>query len=187
MCYYITAILPKGTKVECLHEILNKYDMAFEEIENTNIRSQLQEGDLYLKATKAYCDCNTILGSKNLSQDYQSLLKSKKVKKLRKMKWTEQQIDDWIKEKLGKEDKNKLKILTEHEKELECNRWLHFIEAIICGGKVSRLGIIKHWYTHSLKDAKFDIIMTQKINVSNLERDLLLTLEEDFLYEFINY
>lgn len=187
MCYYITAILPKGTKVESLHEILNKYDMAFDEIENSSIRSKLEEGDLYLRATKAYCDCNTILGSKNLSQEYQSLLKSKKVKKLRKMKWTEQQIDDWIKEKIGKKDKNKLKILTEHEKELECDRWLHFIEAIIYEGKVLRFGILKHWYTHSLKDEEIDIKVTQKINVGNLNRDLLLTLEEDFLYEFINY
>ncbi|MFX1356118.1 MAG: hypothetical protein ACFFA8_02445 [Promethearchaeota archaeon] len=184
MCYYITASLPKGSKLENLTLILKNYNMSFEEIDNKNIKTQLREGDLYLRATKAYCDCNSVLGSENQTQEYKSLLNSKKVKNLRKMKWTEEQIDNWIKEKLGKKDKNKLKTLTEHEKKIEIERWLNFIRAIIKEAQILRLGIMKHWYSHNLEKEEFEIKAVQKVNLKNLNNNLILRLEEDTLYEF---
>ena len=41
MCYYITAILPKGTKIEALMPVFDTYEMAFDPVNNENVKSQL--------------------------------------------------------------------------------------------------------------------------------------------------
>jgi hypothetical protein len=84
MCFYITATLPKGTQISKLRNILDEYELEFSQIDNSMLISQLRSGELYLRATKSYCDCDTVLGSLNSLQDFQNLSKSKKVKNLRK-------------------------------------------------------------------------------------------------------
>ena len=88
MCYYITSTLPKDVNLEELQQIFNNYNMEFSSIENKVVISQLRPGELYFRVTKEYCDCDTILGSLNNLQEYQTLLHSKKVRKLKKKKWT---------------------------------------------------------------------------------------------------
>lgn len=55
-------------------------------LKNANVSYQLRPEELYFRATKDYCDCDTILGSLNRLNEYQTLLNSKKVKALRKKK-----------------------------------------------------------------------------------------------------
>ena len=87
MCYYITATLPKNTFLENFRNLFYKHNMAFSPLTNTNVSAQLRPEELYFRATKDYCDCGTLLGSRNQMKSYQKLLKSKKVKTLRKKKW----------------------------------------------------------------------------------------------------
>jgi len=84
MCYYITATLPKGTKLDSLKPILEKFAMDFSLLKNPNITSQLRPDEIYLRATKSYCDCNTTLGSRSITPEYNKILKSQKVRSLRK-------------------------------------------------------------------------------------------------------
>ncbi|KKL57919.1 hypothetical protein LCGC14_1646340 [marine sediment metagenome] len=86
MCFYITATLPKKTSLENLSSIINKYKMDFTEIQNKKIKSQLRSEELYLRATRGHCNCDSILGSLNPQQEYQKLYNSKKVKTLKKKK-----------------------------------------------------------------------------------------------------
>ena len=80
MCFYITATLPEGTQLENLGKILDKYKMEFSKIHNIKVESQLRPKELYFRATRSYCDCDTILGSLNQQQEYKKLYDSKKVK-----------------------------------------------------------------------------------------------------------
>ena len=75
MCFYITATLPNGTDLPSLKGIFNKFDMAFTPIRNDIVQSQLRPGEMYFRATKDYCDCDTVIGSLNTLKDYQTLLK----------------------------------------------------------------------------------------------------------------
>jgi hypothetical protein len=184
MCFYITATLPKNTILEDFRHIFNKQDMAFSPLKNASVSSQLRPEELYLRATKDYCDCDTILGSSNQLKSYQKLLNSKKVKTLRKKKWTDEQIDEWIKEKLNKKEPKHGKKLTPLEEELEINRWLDLLHNLLDSKKVSRIGLLKHWYTKGLHDEEIRIIRTQKIQLNAVTSDFLLNLEEDVLYEF---
>ncbi|MFW9821655.1 MAG: hypothetical protein ACFFE4_01890 [Candidatus Thorarchaeota archaeon] len=185
MCFYITATLPKGTQIEEITEILESHQMKFSEIDNRIVKSQLRSGELYFRLTKAYCDCDTILGSLNSLQEYQTLAKSKKVKTLKKKKWTDEQINDWIKEKLKNCEKDLNKKYTSTEINLRLSRWTKFLNDLLDKKKVSRIGLLKHWYVGGLEEEEIKIMKTEKIGIKQVNSDLLLNLSEDILYEFL--
>jgi len=185
MCFYITATLPKDVDLEELKAIFNEYNMAFNPIENDNIQSQLRTGELYFRATKDYCDCGTVLGSLNNLQEYQNLLKSQKVRTLKKKKWTDEEIDKWIKEKLHKEGSSTIgKKLTPMEIDEKIKRWLDFLRSLLDNKKASRIGLLKHWYDKGLQTEEITLTRTEKINIDKITPEFLLNLEEDVLYEF---
>ncbi|MFX1338941.1 MAG: hypothetical protein ACFFDK_10055, partial [Promethearchaeota archaeon] len=155
-------------------------------INNIHVQSQLRTGELYFRATKDYCDCDTVLGSLNNLQEYQNLLNSQKVRTLKKKKWTDEEIDKWIKEKLQKEGSSTIgKKLTPMEREKEITRWLDFLNSILNNKKVSRIGLLKHWYDKDLQTEVITLARTEKIYIDKITPEFLLNLEEDVLYEFL--
>lgn len=184
MCYYITATLPKSIIFEEISETLEKFKMGLDLIVNKNLKPQLRPEEIYFRITKSYCDCDTVLGFNNKSKEYQSLLNSKKVKNLRKMRWSEAQIDEWIQDKLKNKEIKRAKKFTPNELELEIKRWFNFLRSINSTNKITRIGIMKHWYDNSLDTEDFVIKEKQSINLNKIDKNFLLNLEEDILYEF---
>ena len=184
MCFYLTATLPKETNLEKLRKFLDDFEMAFIPIRNDFIEPQLRKGELYFRATKNYCDCSTVLGSLNQRKEYLTLLNSKKVKILRKKKWTEDEIDEWVKNKL----KNKKRVVSRNhtlfEGKKEVERWINFLHRLLDFSNVSRIGILKHWYSKGLEDESIILKETQRVNSGEISQDFLLNIEEDILYEF---
>ncbi|MFX1328976.1 MAG: hypothetical protein ACFE91_12695 [Promethearchaeota archaeon] len=74
--------------------------------------------------------------------------------------------------------------ITEKERNLDIKRWLNFITEIINSNKVSRIGILKHWYRYGLNDEEIALKKTLKSYLDEVKTDFLLNLEEDILYEF---
>ena len=185
MCYYITATLPKDTDIESMKNILDRYNMAFSPIINNNLNQQFPPGELYFRATKDYCDCDTSLGFLNRDREYQELLNSKKVKNLKKKKCTERQIDKWIKKKLQTKPPHIKHSITENERNLDIKRWIEFIGEILTSKKTSRIGVMKHWYTRGLQDEYFKIEKKVKLYLDEISPDILTKLAEDVLYEFL--
>ena len=65
---------------------------------------------------------------------------------------------------------------------------MDLIQEILASNQVKRIGILKHWYVSSLSNEEFNIKDTKQIQINRLDKDLVLNLEEDILYEFIpNY
>lgn len=184
LCFYITATLPKKTDLDKIRTILDEFEMAFIPIHNDRVSSQLKAGNLYLRATKSYYDCDTILGSLNRQNEYQTLLNSKKVKTLRKKKWTDKEIDNWINQKLKKKKREIGGKLTQNERKSKVERWRQFLLNLLKNSNVSHVGILKHWYRGALKDENITLKETRRIQNSNVTPDFLLNLEEDILYEF---
>lgn len=176
--------LPKNIDIESIRVILDKYNMIFSPISNNNLNSQLRPGELYFRATKDYCDCDTSLGILNRERDYQKLLNSKKVKTLKKKKWTESEIDEWIIKKLQKKPSHSKRFITENERQLDIKRWTNFIHDPIESNEISRIGILKHWYKYGLQNEDFTLKRTVKLHVDETTSEILLNLEEDVLYEF---
>ena len=185
MCFYITATLPKRTQVDSFRELLDKHEMKFSPIHNLIVQSQLRPDELYFRATKNYCDCDTVLGSLNRFQDFQTLSKSKKVKALKKKNWSEEEINNWINTKLKSKQKKTGKKISPLEIKNEAERWIRFLHALLDNKIVSRIGILKHWYTKALEDEEIKIKKTQRISINEITQDLLLNLSNDILYEFL--
>lgn len=185
MCFYITATLPKGTLLDKFRKVLDKNRMEFSPIYNPIVQSQLRPGELYFRATKNYCDCETALGSLNKLQDYQTLYKSKKVKVLKKKNWSEEEIDNWIKIKLKSKQKKTGSKLSQLDIKNDTERWIGFLKSMLKNKKVARLGILKHWYSRGIEDESIKIKRTQQISINELTQELLLNLGEDILYEFL--
>ncbi|MFX0137806.1 MAG: hypothetical protein ACFFDN_29465, partial [Candidatus Hodarchaeota archaeon] len=133
---------------------------------------------------KEYCDCDTALGAFNRQKEYEKLLLSKKVKNIKKKKWTQEQIDNWIWEKIKKSTPHVKKYITPMERENEINKWLNFLHEIIALQNVSQIGILKHWYHSTLEHEEIIVKRTEKVNLNDINKEFLLYLEEDILYEF---
>ncbi len=183
MCFYITSVLPENVKLEELRPIFNKYNMSFVPIVNPYVQEQLKKGEMYFQATNDYCDCDTYLGMLDTSEAYKKLLGSSKVRKLRNKKWTELQIDEWIKNKLT--DVNpKFKKLTEVEKRIKYERWEGLLKSLLTEKNVDRVGILKHWYSKNLENEEIRIIKRRIVKFAEVCEDFLLHLKEDVLYDF---
>ena len=184
MCYYITVTLPKDTKLDSLRPILEKFDMDFSLLKNPNITSQLRPDEIYARATKSYCDCNTSLGSRSITPEYNKMLKSQKVRGLRKKRWTDEQIHLWILEKINNKKPKGHDNLTPIEKDIEINNWINFLTNLLSKNKLTRVGILKHWYSKGLTNEEIVIKNTERISIKELNSSILLNLEDDVLYEF---
>ena len=185
ICYYITASLPKEANLENLRPLLEKFNMDFTLISNLNIKTQLRPNELYFRATKSHCDCGSVLGSNNRSQEYEKLIKSKKVKALRKKRWSDEQIHSWIMEKISSKPQKINQKKTPEEIDQEINKWINFIKEIL--KNVKPIGILKHWYKFGLDNEKIELTRTTHINLKDLNSNMLLNLEEDVLYEIMSY
>ena len=185
LCFYIAATMPKGTQIENIREILELYKMEFSEIHNPMVQAQLRPGELYFRATKDYCDCDTVLGSLNSLQDFQTISKSKKIKALKKKNWTEEEINNWINDKLRTKQNKHRKKFNPIERNEKLNRWINFLHDLLDNKTVSHIGLLKHWYTRGLENEDIKIKNTQKISINKVTPDFLLNIEEDLLYEFL--
>ncbi len=186
LCYYITATLPNEVNLEELKSYFDKFDMDFSPINNDNVKSQLKPNELYLRATKNYCDCDTVLGSQNRSQEYKKLLKSKKIRTLKNKKWSEEQIHNWIKNKISSKQHKTALRKTPMEIYQEIDNWMNFLHTLLNMAKIKRIGLLKHWYRAGLISEEIIIKKTESIKSKEITPDLLLNLEEDVLYEFLN-
>jgi len=184
MCYYITLILPNDTELEKVRELLYDYNMIFSQINNKSINSYLKAGQLNFRPTKEYCDCDTALGAFNRQNEYEKLLQSKKVKNLKKKKWTQEQIDNWVWEKINKSKPHVKKYITPMERENEIKKWLTFLHEMVNLETISQIGILKHWYHSTLENEEIILKRKEKVNLNDINKDFLLHLEEDVLYEF---
>ena len=106
------------------------------------------------------------------------------VKTLKKKKWTESEIDEWIRKKLQKKPSHSKRSITEKERQFDINRWVNFILEIINSNKATRIGILKHWYRYGLHDEEITIKRTVKSYIDEVKPEFLLELEEDVLYKF---
>ncbi|MFX1521195.1 MAG: hypothetical protein ACFFCD_14880 [Promethearchaeota archaeon] len=186
MCYYITATLPKGTKIDALMPVFDNYEMAFSPVNNEHVKSQLRHGELYFRPTQGYCDCDTVLGSLDISQKHEALVDSKKVKKLRKKGWSEEEINNWVTEKMQKEraKKQKKDKYWPEFRNQQATRWINFLRELLDTELISHLGLLIHWYKSGLDSEQIEIKKTQRINIESNSEEILMNLKKDVLYEF---
>jgi hypothetical protein len=169
MCIQITGVLPLSTKVENLKILLEKYDLEF--IDNQVIINQLSKDEVYYKVTKFGCDCNTGLGKYEVCNTDVS----KKIESLNKS-----DLDETFINTLRQDIIERIKSCR-----TDVEKWEHFIKDILIGNNVERVGILLHFYEENCECEKFKIKEVKKFKMNQINTDLLLRLERDILYFFV--
>jgi hypothetical protein len=167
MCKFITVVLPRDVDLLKINSILDKYKLSFQIIKNIFIQEQLPNNELYLKATKNYCDCESGLGG--FGTIY---MKSESVDDLIQLGLKKETLDYLTLEN----DNKKSKMLKDAEK------WLNFINALFKIEKANNIGILLHFYHSNVNDEKFAIKSFFKIHISKVNIEYLTRMEEDILY-----
>ena len=186
MCYHLTSTLPKGTNIEPLRPVIERYDMAFDPLKNPNLLSQFRSGELYFVTSKGHCDCGTVLGTLSTAKTFETVVQSKKAQKLRRKGWDEEKIAQWARDKIKSKKKSHGRKYTPQEINAETNRWIQFLRELSQTGNLSHVGLLKHWYSGSLETEQISIKRTEQINLADITTEILTKIEEDVLYEFIN-
>jgi hypothetical protein len=185
MCHFITATLPQTANHKSVSAIFTSYQLAFKQIANPHVLSQLDAKDIYILTTTGRCDCGTVLGRLNGSSESQSINYPNDVKKFRKQGWSEAKIQRWLSEKEQVQEKQESKniILTE-ESTLEASHWVEFIKVLLKSGFTQRLGLLLHLYHSGIESERIKILRKERICLAELSPEFIMRIEEDILYEF---
>lgn len=186
MCHFITVSLPKSVNADSVKAIFESHKVGFETISNPHVLEQLEPGDLYVLTTKGHCDCGTALGSLygSVAQDDQGY--QRELKKFRKQGWSEAKIARWLEQKEATKEKHR------HEEEArfqgsihELNQWVSLITDVLKTGNTYRLCLLLHMYRGGVENEQIDILGKEKVKLSYTTPELLTSIKEDVLYEFV--
>ena len=186
MCHYITVTLPYNVNADSVAPMFKSHMVGFELISNPHISAQLEVGDLYLLTTRGHCDCGTALGSLNGSAVRDDLSYERELKKFRKQGWSEAKINRWIEQK----EQTKEKHLHEDEAQAkgsshELNQWVSLITDLLTSGYARRIGLLLHMYHGGIESERIGILRKDKVKLADLNPELLMTIKEDVVYEFV--
>lgn len=172
MCLLITAIVPKTARADALAEIAGKHRLNFGPCENPGVQAQLRPSERYVCATGSACDCGSpLFFGRSTARD---------VEKLRKKKWSEAKIKQWLKATEARPiDPNAPSGVL-----LSLDEWAAFLDEALRLPGVPYLGIIGHWYKGGVSTDNFTLTRRARHTVSELREGDLGLLERDVIYEF---
>lgn len=186
MCHYITAVLPKDAPIDGFKELFHEHSRGFEPISNDHVQIQLRRGDVYVSTTRGMCDCGTCLGSEADSQSSPASRIEREVEKLRSKGWSEAKIRRWRDQKQANRDR----LEDERNKRLkggslDADQWMTLIRDVVETRKAGRFGLLLHWYRSNPSSERISIAERKTVALEDLSVEVLLTMSEDVLYEFV--
>jgi hypothetical protein len=186
MCHFITATLPQNVEQDAVAGIFKSYNLAFNLISNPHVLSQLNPKDIYILTTTGHCDCGTVLGMLNRSEDSKAVSYERELEKHRKQGWSEAKIQRWlaekeqVKEKTEREDEAQAEIAS-----AEATRWTRFISDLLQLGHIPRIGLLLHLYGGGIESERIRNLKKEEIKLADLTPRFIMAMEEDVLYEFL--
>jgi len=186
MCHYITATLPDSVNLDLVAPIFESHKLGFELIANRRITEQIKPKASYILTTRGQCDCGTVLGSLNHSDNSEGVSFEHELNKFRERGWREAKIQRWIERK----ERTKERHLREDEARAKADhrsadQWIGFISDLLKSGYTSRIGLLLHWYHGSVESEQIQIQGKEKVKLAELSPEQLMRMKEDVLYEFV--
>lgn len=172
MCLLITAVVPNTARSDSLTEVVRRHRLNFSPCENPVVKAQLSPSERYVCATGSVCDCGSpLFFGRSTAGD---------VEKLRKKKWSEAKIKQWLKatEARPRDPNAPGGVL------LSLDDWAAFLDEALRLPGVPYLGIIGHWYKGGVSTDEFTLTRRVRHTVSELREGHLGLLERDVIYEF---
>ena len=197
MCIHIVATLPGCIDRTRAADVFKHHNLAFTEITNPHVASQITPGDLQIQPTRWGCDCGTPLGSANEatgSTDSEASALAREVSalaRLRRQGWSEAKIERWLEDKArtkAREDRIREQASRASEyHDLSAQEWVDFIKDLLGSRSVThvtRIGLFLHFGT-ALPDERIHFLGQSQVTLRELSPTVLLGMEEDCLYEFV--
>lgn len=180
MCYYITATLPPGANVAEVREIAARFGRKWEPIAKGPVVRQLRAGETYYWTTPNLCDCDTALGRGRLNARNERG-EAGEIEHLRRKGWSAAKIERALSQKWASEDRQR-QLLIETSRR-DAGNWLEFLRAALSSRASSSAGLLLHMYDGAVDDTRIAIVR-EPVSLAKIDRDFLLHIEEDRLYEF---
>ncbi|MHC5037862.1 MAG: hypothetical protein ACYTHM_11155 [Planctomycetota bacterium] len=156
-----------------------EFSFAFGDFENPHIRRQLPPSTILTTATRGHCDCGTSLGAARALQRNEDALQ-KKVAGLRRKGWTDKKIQRWMEDKKKSEARRAHSAGRRFTPDLE--NWIACLNQLLNGKAAESVGILFHMYRGLYENENFTIFDEHTIRLKDLDRDALLTMQEDEYY-----
>ncbi len=183
MCHFITTALPRDAQIESVSSTAERYQLAWNSIENKKVISQLENGSSYFYTAQGMCDCGTEFGAKCFGVDNTVPDFSSDIKAFQRKGWSETKISKWLAEKEKNIQKNK-RINSSIKPGQEIHRWIGFISEILNKKYTTNVSVLLHMYSGDLESERIMITSTIVTNLSKISEELFLKIEEDCLYQF---
>lgn len=184
MCYFITGLLGPGVDAAKVRQIAAPFRIQWSSIDNPAIRKQLRLGETYYYTTWGMCDCGTTVGSRN-TDSHRPRNYSRKVAKLLKQGWSEAKIARWM------SDQEAVAARQEREKAergsvqgANNQEWTAFVQEVLSEQVATSIGILLHFYSHSVDDEPFGELKTLTIPCGQLSPETFANVQEDVIYRF---
>ena len=186
MCHFITGALPRSAVRTALDPILREHGLAFTPLANELVQAQLPADDVYVRATKSWCDCGTPLGAARRGRragDPDGAHAARARQELAKKGWSATKIERWLaqQERTRARDARVRKDL-DAASAVYLETWRDGLAAL--ARTAGHVGLLLHWYHGAPETERIGLVRREHIPVRALDVALLGRIEEDVLYLF---
>lgn len=174
MCYFITAVIPKGARLPDARAAAERFGRKLEPIHNPAVQRQLRHGETHCLTTAGHCDCGTALGARGRTSNRNAGEADSRARKLAARGWSAAKIERALRD--GRRAGPELR----HAEEISI--WQGLLAALGDGG-LPYLGILLHAYDGSLEDEPIEL-RSRVVVAPDGAPEALASMAEDTLYEF---
>jgi hypothetical protein len=184
MCTFIIAVVPPDAQLELLKIELKAHRLGFRIFEEAAFLAQLPPDDVAFYTTYGFCDCGTELGSGYYRDQQEQRQHEKEEAKRRRQGWSETKLARWRAEREAQQEKRRERDNEQGHGEMECFRWVHFLNTILSRCIVSRIGVFVLDYSRKPSPPSFASMSQIRVRLSDITPDFLRYMKEHTLYEF---
>lgn len=186
MCQFITAFLPGAADRAASEAIFEAHKIGVKPVVNLYVLAQLPSGEICLLTTRAWCDCDTPLGSLAEGRIQPPAPLDSQIIKLRKQNWSEAKIQRWREQKRQTGEKQeRYREAQAVQAGRDAGRWVTFLADLLRSGHTPRIGLLLHFYNAGLETERIGLLQQEVVPVSRLSTDQLLRIEKDVLYQYV--
>ncbi len=184
MCHFISGLILNDFELADLNEIGTLFSITFSKCENEFVISQLSGKESYLIKDSKYCDCGTELGVLHrMKNTDDNRIEKSELEKLKQKGWSDSKIQRWISDKKKISDREKRQFNDyKYAEHADIQRWVGFINELFAKTKITKFGLMLHWYKGSVVSEKIKILNRVKIKSNDFNDQTLLQIKEDTIY-----
>ncbi len=161
MCQFNLAIVDLETDDLKLKEIFEQNGLHYMPIRIKDLEKHIGFDYKVIFTTKGHCDCGSGIGYDSKDNSTRREIE-KEIKKLKLKKWSDNKINQYLKNKEKSEKQKQANELLQTTEEID--RWINTINDCFATTKIKRFGVLTHFYSGVIEVEIFDSVKLENIN-----------------------